>query len=65
MVPSLVFLIPRAPPKRAISGGYDLDCGDGGGIPSPWRVGDTFSCTAYHTLTQADIDLGDVSSTTE
>ncbi|CAB1117937.1 unnamed protein product [Ectocarpus sp. CCAP 1310/34] len=44
------------------AGGYNLDCG--GDIPSPWLVDTSFTCTAMYTLSQADIDVGSVSSTT-
>ncbi|CAM9724810.1 unnamed protein product, partial [Sphacelaria rigidula] len=39
-----------------------MGCPDG--IPNPWLVGTTLTCTLDYTISQGDIDAGSVNSTT-
>lgn len=43
------------------AGGAALECMTG--IPDPWTVGISFTCTATYLVTQADIDFGSASIT--
>lgn len=47
--------------SRILSTGTEnMGCSDG--IPDPWLVGGMFACAPVYSITQADIDAGEVSN---